>query len=33
MMQSGEEALARVDGVGPVLARRIMDAMGGSSRK
>lgn len=33
MMQSGEEALSRVDGVGPVLARRIMDAMGGSSRK
>jgi excinuclease ABC subunit C len=29
MIQSGEEAIARVDGIGPVLARRIADAMGG----
>jgi excinuclease ABC subunit C len=29
MLQSGEEAIARVDGIGPVLARRIVDAMGG----
>ncbi len=28
MLQSGEEAIARLDGFGPVLARRIMDAMG-----
>jgi excinuclease ABC subunit C len=33
MIQAGEEALARVEGVGPVLARRIIDAMGGSIRK
>lgn len=29
MLQSGEEAISRVEGIGPVLARRIMDAMGG----
>ncbi len=29
MLQSGEEAIARLDGFGPVLARRIVDAMGG----
>ncbi len=28
MLQSGEEAIARLDGFGPVLARRIVDAMG-----
>ncbi|MFC1627831.1 excinuclease ABC subunit UvrC [Gemmatimonadota bacterium] len=28
MMQSGEEAISRLDGFGPVLARRIIDAMG-----
>jgi excinuclease ABC subunit C len=28
MLQSGEEAIARVEGMGPVMARRIMDAMG-----
>ena len=29
ILQSGEEAIARVEGIGPVLAHRIMDAMGG----
>ena len=29
IVSSGEEAIARVDGFGPVLARRIVDAMGG----
>lgn len=28
MLQSGEEAIARLNGFGPVLARRIVDAMG-----
>jgi len=32
MLQSGEEAIARADGIGPVLARRIMDAMGGEGQ-
>ncbi|MFC1595391.1 excinuclease ABC subunit UvrC [Gemmatimonadota bacterium] len=33
MMQSGEEAIARLDGFGPVLARRIVDAMGSGGER
>lgn len=29
MLQSGEEAIARVEGIGPTTARRIMESMGG----
>jgi len=32
MLQSGEEAIARVEGIGPVTARRIVDAMTGKQR-
>jgi len=32
MLQAGEEAIARTPGIGPRLARRIVDAMEGGSR-
>ena len=28
MLQAGEEAIARLDGFGPVMAKRIVDSMG-----